>query len=98
MSYESFAKQMINVNMGLYVVPYGQGGHPNVKDYMNPAAAIGTLEDFDRRDYNWRYGVGLVLPLSNIVMVDLDMHDPKRENGLLSWERICQRYGEPGVA
>jgi len=88
----------MNLNMGLYVVPYGQGGHPNVKDYQKPAVAIGSLEDLARHyNYNWRYGLGLVLPLSKIVMVDLDMHDPERENGLLSWEQICQRYGENGT-
>jgi hypothetical protein len=96
--YESFAKQMLHLNMGLYVVPYGKNGHPNVKEYFKPENTICTLEDFDRHgNYDWRFGSGLVLPLSNIVMVDLDMHDPQRENGLLSWERICQRYDEEGA-
>jgi hypothetical protein len=99
MSYESFAKDLIDLHLGLHVVPYGQRGHPNVTNYQKREVAIGTLEDFDRHfNYNWRYGLGLVLPLSNIVMVDLDMHDSERENGLLSWERICQHYGENGTA
>jgi hypothetical protein len=94
MSLERIAKNY--VKLGMHVVPYGQNGHPNVKDYLTPGVAATTVEDVDYKGYNWRYGVGVVLSLSNLIMVDIDMHDPRAENGLLSLEMVCKRYAEGG--
>src|SRR5215471_20020119 len=95
--YESFARNLVYLNIGLHVVPYGSNNHPSVTGYSRPENTMRTLDDFEKTDHNWRFGYGVVLLLSNLVMVDVDMHDPDRENGKVSWERICQYYGDGGT-
>ena len=84
--YYGTAQDLLILNLGLWLVPWGTGKNPIVSEYWSPMiderrGAIGSLEQLSQSPMEkWRWGVGVVLPLSRLVMVDIDQHDKENNN------------------
>lgn len=90
------AEQLLRLNQGLYVIPLTSYGTPPKKfiGYNSPEVAIGSLADLESRTNpsDWDHGLGLVLHLSNMVMLDIDMHKPNEQDGWLSYDWLLMMY------
>src|SRR5262249_55214350 len=81
------------INKGLWVIPLNEYAKPMWKGYNTPEVALDTIHKLKSRCslLEWQNGIGFILHLSNIVMLDIDKHKPEK-NGYYSYRWLLENY------
>jgi hypothetical protein len=83
------------IKRGVWVIPLTSYSTPPAdwKGYNSPEVAIGSLEALHARTNptTWLHGIGAILHLSGLVMLDIDRHKPTA-NGYISHDWLLGKY------